>query len=231
MPKGTVRVMSRIRGFLPVIASFLLGIALRGNDSLHIVLDLLYPPKDSVGSVNIEMVEIPSSNPLRERADLFLIRHESSGEEAVTLIRRGGATRVDHLLTGITERQGSALIPVGSLNPFSLLEMKLPPKTLAAATVMTALTTDKGSYSIATTKFEKKTAGAGDLIAMTANEMRNLRILYWLSMFTLLIVGLGVSRFTTLTHTDDAKSEPAPKAGSGKPRSERTRGRVKVAPR
>ncbi len=116
---------------------------------------------------------------------------------------------MDHVLAGISERRGSATTPVGSLNQFSILDMKLPPKTLVAATVMTSPALDRWRYSIATTKFEKRFALKGDLIVMTANEMRNIRLLYGLSMFTLLAVGLGVSRFPTLTLLEEPTDELA----------------------
>jgi hypothetical protein len=196
---------------LQLVLTFCLGLALRGTDPLHIVLSKIYPDEDSVGSLGIEMSDIPGLNPLNQHANFFIIRHEFDGEEDISIIRRGSIDRVEHLIAGINERNGTASIPQGGLNHSALVSIKMPPRVIVAAGILTALTsTERGHYFLSTKKFEKEFKGAGDLVVMTTNEVRNFRLLYWLSMFTLFLAGLGVSRFKGLTHPEETSSKNSP---------------------
>jgi len=181
-----------------VMFALFVGLVLRGSDPFHFFLTKLYPPEDSVGSIGIDMSDISGVTPLGAHAYIFLIQHEFEDKQTVTLMRHPQGGSIQHILAGVSARIGSAALPTGSLNKSSFLEVTLPPRVLVAVNVITPPGAETESYSISSTKFEKKVKNPEDLEIVTANEARNVRILYWLSLLTIFFVGLGVSRFPKL---------------------------------
>jgi hypothetical protein len=202
---------------LQIVFPFVLGLALRDRDPFHFLLTKLYPPEDSVGGMGIEMNDVQGQGiaPLSLHNNLFLVQHEFDEQQTVTLMKRPHSPKgqKQYILAGVGAGNGAAALPAGSLNQASLLAVTLPPKVLVAVNVLTPPNSETSNYSIMINNFEKKIKASGDLEIETANEARNIRVLYLSSMLLLFVVGLGVAHFPKLIHLNEtdlpSSSEPS----------------------